>query len=169
MRGTAVPANQVLSPTRDRTIPQPRFMESFDVRAVCIVTVSRCVSLPLLHWQDQLGRRRGLGRGGVFGIWLLELLWDLELGIWSFPPIGSWRGGFPAYSKLSASSPRRLPIMNPTGNRTKHFASVGERWVGLEARNIIYLTQHFKEQFVSKSVGCRLYSLAEFVGLGVKP
>jgi len=57
------------------------------VRETCIVTMNRSGLLPLLHW------RRGPGRRGPFGIWLLELFWDLGFGIWSFPQAGSWEAG----------------------------------------------------------------------------
>jgi hypothetical protein len=42
--------------------------------------------LPLPIRLSRFNRGWGEGRGeGPIGIWLLELFWDLEFGIWSFP------------------------------------------------------------------------------------
>ena len=63
-----------------------RFMQSPNVRGTRIATMNFWGFLPLLLWQDQLGRRRGPGRGGL-----------LEFGYWSF--FGIWSLGFGAFDR----------------------------------------------------------------------
>jgi hypothetical protein len=64
-----------LSPSDGERVGVRGFMESSNIRKTSIVTMNRLGFSP---W------RRGLGTRRPFGIWLLELFWDLEFGIWSF-------------------------------------------------------------------------------------
>jgi hypothetical protein len=87
-----------------------RCLGSLNVQATYTGPFSHPVLLPLLH------RRRGPGERRPFGIWLLELFWDLGFGIWSFPP---------RFMQTRISCDRNPPANERWGERPREPIRVG--------------------------------------------
>src|SRR6267142_6471867 len=75
----------------ERRIPQPTTMRSeWRLKGAPLPRIVHCHRIKAPQFRKrcdpQLIRscKRGPGRRRPFGTWLLELFWDLELGIWSF-------------------------------------------------------------------------------------
>jgi hypothetical protein len=64
----AVDAHPTLFKLRRSGMFIRQFMESLVSLRACTVTINRRVLLPLLRWQDQLGRRREPGRGARLSV-----------------------------------------------------------------------------------------------------